>query len=494
MKRLLKFVLLVLTCLATVVAVRTAGLTSKQIDAEPADLLAVDSTAVATKLSRAIQFPTVSYLEAERIDAAAFSAFDDWLREAFPRVHAGLERETIGSASLLFTWRGSEPTLPPSLLTAHFDVVPVEPGTENKWSHPPFSGAIAEGYVWGRGAMDDKMGVITALEAVESLLAQGFRPRRTVWLFFGADEEVSGHGGAARFSQRLRETGTVPYFLLDEWMPILEGGIPGVDRPVALVRIAEKAYLTVEVSAESEGGHSSSPPLEGAVGILARALTRIEDHPMPARIDGAVRQMFDVLAPEMPLGQRAVFANLWLFEPLLKRQLAGKPSTNAMIRTSAALTVLKGSPKDNVLPQRASALVNFRILPGDTVEEVLDHLRRTVRDPRVKLAPLERPADPPPPSATETPAYRAIEKAIRQVEPSALVAPSLLIGTSDARYYEPFCRQVFGFRAVRLRNEDLTRFHGTNERVSLDDLTRSVRFFAQVIRNADGDRSTATTN
>lgn len=485
MKRALLAALAALVGLGAVVCVRALRLESRQVAVGPTDLVPVDSAAIADRLGRAIRIPTVSYLEAERVDPAAFAAFHAFLAEAFPAAHALLSRETVGTWSLAYTWPGSDPALPPLLLTAHFDVVPVDPGSEGRWTHPPFSGEIADGQVWGRGAIDDKAGVVSLLAAVEALAARGFAPRRTVLLFFGHDEERSGEEGAARFAAMLTRQGVEPFLLLDEWMPIAKG-LLDLERPVALVRIAEKAYLTVELAVEGEGGHSSVPPRETAVGILARAVSRLEAAPMPARLAGPARQMLDHLAPELPFGRRLVLGNLWLLRPLVLRQLAASPGTDAMVRTTTAPTMLRGSVKDNVLATRATAAVNFRILPGDTVEGVLEHARRVIDDPRVAIEPQGRPADPHPPSETGGEPFALVARSIRETLPEALVAPALLVGTSDARYYEGLSRAVYGFRPVRLGPEDLARFHGTNERIAVDDLVLGVRFFARLIENAAG--------
>lgn len=476
--------LLLLVLLAALVA-RASLLRSSQL-AEPAlEPRPVDAARVAGILARAIQLPTVSYEPGTLSDPAAFAALENLLAQSFPLLHARLSKEKVGAASLLFTWVGSDPGLAPVVLCAHQDVVPVEPGTEGGWEHPPFSGAIADGFVWGRGALDDKGGLVTLLEGLEQLAAQGFEPRRTVMVFLDHDEEAMGSGAAA-FAARLEAQGVKPFLVLDEWMPIVVGGFPGIDAPVAMVRVAEKAYLTVELSAEATGGHSSMPPRETAVGLVARAVARLEANPLPARLDGAARETFIALAPEMSFSSRLVMANLWLFEPLLKRRLAASPATDAWLRTTTAATVISGGVKDNVLPARARALVNFRLLPGDSVAAVLAHIARVIDDSRVKVTAVGQPEDPRPPSVVSGEGYRAVARTLRQVAPDTLVAPGLLVGTSDARFYQRFSDQVFGFRPFHLKPEDYPRFHGTNERVAIADLELAVRFFTRLVEVADG--------
>ncbi len=355
LQRSLSIPVLALLGLGAVLVLRAASLSSRQLAEPPAPNRPVDGARIAGVLARAIQLPTVSREPGTLADPAAFAALEELLVASFPRLHASLQKERVGAAGLLFTWQGSEPSLAPLVLTAHQDVVPVEPGTEAGWSQPPFAGVIEGGYVWGRGALDDKGGLITLLAGIESLLTQGFTPRRTVLVFLDHDEEVMG-SGAREFAGRLAAADVKPFLVLDEWMPIAAGGFPGITAPVALIRVAEKAYLTVELTAEAEGGHSSMPPRQTAVGFVSRAVTRLEAQPLPSRLAGAARSTLEALAPEMQFSNRLAMANLWLFAPLVERQLAAKPSTDAWIRTTTAPTVIAGGVKDNVLPARARAV------------------------------------------------------------------------------------------------------------------------------------------
>jgi carboxypeptidase PM20D1 len=305
------------------------------------------------RLAGAIRIPSVSPTDSAQRDSTAFRMMHAHVAHSFPRVHAALRREVVGRDALLYTWMGSDTTLPPVVLMGHIDVVPVEPGTEQRWTHPPFSGAIADEYVWGRGTLDNKATVLGVLEASEALLAQGFAPRRTVYLAFGADEEVGGQRGAAVIAALLRSRRVHPYFVVDEGGAVIAGVAPGVRAPVALVGIAEKGFTSVELIVRAEGGHSSMPPRSTAAGVLARAITRLEENPFPGGIRGAVAQQLDAFGREMSFGRRVIFANRWLFDGAIKRQLATSPATDAMLRTTTAVTMLEGSPKDNVLPSQA---------------------------------------------------------------------------------------------------------------------------------------------
>ncbi|HXY31093.1 MAG TPA: M20 family peptidase [Gemmatimonadaceae bacterium] len=480
MKRLALLALLVVLTLAAVALVRTIRFAPAAGISVAGDSIAIDDSAAAARLARALRFRTISYLDSG-VNAAEMLGLHAYLDSAFPRVHAALKREVVGGYSLLYTWRGSDTSAPPLILMSHMDVVPVEAGTEAGWAHPPFAGDIADGFVWGRGSLDDKVGVLAILEGVETILARGIKPNRTIYLAFGEDEEVRGSGARAIVSL-LASRGVHPNFVMDEGGVVAHDLVPGVSRPVALVGVAEKGYASVDLTVRDAGGHSSMPPPHTAVGVLSSAIVRVEANQMPARIAGATAVMFDRVAREMSFGSRFVFANRWLFEPLIVRQLSASPSTNATIRTTTAATMFEGSVKDNVLPQRARAVVNFRILPGDSVAGVLAHVRDVVRDPRVTVA-LHSTSneEPSPTSPTEGEPYQLLETAIAQRFPGTIIAPVLVTGATDARYYAALTPNVYRFLPLPLSPSDLSRIHGTNERVGVADYGRAVRFMTQLI-------------
>ncbi len=486
MKRILTVLGASVLILVAVLVFRAATVKSRQTQAEPVKDLAVDSRAAAQRLSGAIRFPTVSHEDGKSVEAAAFRSLHEYLQRSFPRVHAALIRETVAEHSLLYTWKGSNPGLAPILLMSHQDVVPVEPGTEKDWTHPPFSGLIDGGFIWGRGSLDDKVSVLAILEAAEMLLARGFQPQRTVYFAFGHDEEVGGVKGAAALAALLERRGVRPDLILDEGGAIAEGMVPGVTQPVAFIATAEKGYVSVELVAEEAGGHSSMPPRHGAIGRVAAAIERLEDHPMPARIDGATKRSFEFLAPEIPFGQRLVVANLWLFDPLAKRKFGSDPAGNARIRTTAAATVFQAGVKENVLPHRARAVINFRILPGDTIADVLRHVRDTVGSGiRVSPTGVAR-VEPSPESDTGAPGFALLQRTLAQTFPGVLVSPNLLSGGTDTKHYARLCRNIYRFLPIRMKEEDLGRLHGTNERVGVENYGEAVRFYAQLLRNGAG--------
>lgn len=434
-------------------------------------------------LAAAIRIPTVS-TEAG-VDPELFARFASFLEERYPRVHAGLTRERIGEHTLLFTWTGADPEAVPFLLMAHQDVVPVEPGTEEDWEQPPFSGVIADGFLWGRGAMDDKGSLIGILEAVESLLEDGFVPTATVYVLLGHDEEVGGTRGAAQVAARFGERGIRLGFVLDEGGAVATGVLPGAP-PLALVGIGEKASLDVELTAFGEGGHSSLPPAHTAVGRVASAVAAIERRPMAPRLE-TQRAFLESVAEVIPGPRGTLLRNSSLSAPLLRAVLTRSPQTNALIRTTMAATVIRGGVKSNVLPQEATALVNVRILPGDTEAAVLDHIRSVVGDAiRVQPVGFGVRSDPPPLSSTETPGFAAISATIAEVFPQAAVAPWILLGATDSRYFTSLADGVYRFAPISAAMADLSRIHGTGERLAVTDAAPVVGFYRRLIVRAGG--------
>ncbi len=488
MKRALAFLGLALLLFAAVLIARAVTLRSAQITLPPAPRIELaDPDAIVERLAAAIRIQTISHQDASQDDPAVFQAFREHLERSFPLLHTTLKRELFNERSLVYTWPGRDPQQLGVVLMAHQDVVPVEPGTESNWEQPPFSGAIADGFVWGRGAMDTKGKLLALCEAIEFLIGSGFQPTRTTHLVFGHDEEVGGRAGALLIAKRWEADGTRFEWVLDEGGTIGEGLVPGVAAPVALIGIAEKGYMTLALTASAEGGHSSMPPPHTAIGILAEAIVRVEGHPLPASLSGATRLFLAAVAPEMAFPLRIAVANADVLEPIVLRALSGSPRSNATIRTTTAVTMVSGGIKENALPASARAIVNFRILPGDTVQSVTEFIRKAVADPRVDVQLLEgSPAlDPSPVSSVDSLGFELLTRTIRETNPDVVVAPNLVLGGTDARYFHAVSDSVYRFGPLRLEAEDLKRAHGTNERLATADYVESVRFYIRLLQNAN---------
>jgi len=480
LRRFALLLLLALLGLAGVAFVRALTLEPATASPPPAPELRLDARRVCERLAGALRIPSVSSPEPDAVELGRREQMVDYVLETFAPLHQhlGFERHP---AALVLRWEGSEPGLDPLLLLAHLDVVPADP---EGWIHPPFAGEIAGGFVWGRGALDDKASAFAILEALEHLLGRGERPRRGGILALGLDEEVGGAEGAAQVAATLAAEGVRPFLVLDEGFAVLEGILELVPHPVAGVGVAEKGALRLELTVEAEGGHASMPERETALGILSGALARLEAEPMPARLDGAPALFFEELAREMEFGPKLLFVNRWLSEPLLRRQLEQRASTAALLRTTTAVTTASAGLAENVVPRRARATVDFRVHPRDELEEVLDHARAVIDDPRVNLEVLEPSWEASAISPTEGAAWEHLAATIRECYPGVQVAPALVLGATDARHYARLSPNVYRFNGLRLGLDDLARVHGVDERIAIRNYLEMIRFYARLIARA----------
>jgi len=462
---------------------------TEKVDLKPLlDGSEIDKLAVATRLSKGIQFATITHMDPEKKDPQVFKDFHRFLKQSFPMVHASLELEMVSELSLLYRWKGTDASLKPMMLMSHQDVVPVDPESRDRWVHAPFSGAISDDIIWGRGAVDIKSGVLGILEATENLLSKGFQPKRDVYLAFGHDEEIGGNEGAKIIAQTLRDRKLDFEFILDEGGSIVGGGIiPGVERPIALVGIAEKGYVSLQLKATDVGGHSSMPPKHTALGVIAKALVDLEASPFPANMEYS-RTMFENIGPAMGTLEKAVFANMWITEPIVEKILSGSKTTNASVRTTTAVTMAKGSSKDNILPSEASAVINFRIMPGETGETVLAHAKSIINNEAVEVTMKGGfSGDPSSVSVSDNAQFSQIKDAIHRVtqDEDLIVTPYLTMAGTDAKHYEGLSDSIYRFAFNRFSPDTLERMHGLNEQIKVDDYVDVVKFFRELILGAN---------
>ncbi|MBI1199608.1 MAG: M20 family peptidase [Phenylobacterium sp.] len=476
----------VVAVLAAVVIVRT--LTFKAPAA--ADLsgikvaapVTVDVARAAQHLSQAVQIPTVRHQNRADDDDAQWTRLHEFLQATYPAAHAAMTYDELTSRSLVYTWPGSDPSLAPIVLMAHQDVVPVTPGTEGDWKHPPFSGAIAEDAVWGRGSIDDKGSLIGIFEAIETLADAGFKPKRTVIVVSGGDEEVIGQGARAA-ADHLKAKGVKAEFVVDEGLAVLADN-PVTGGRLAVIGTAEKGYGTLKVVAKAAGGHSSAPPADGGgVVTLAKAIQAIAEKPFPMAFRGPGAAMIETVAPQAPLPVRMAVANKWLMGGVLVGQAAKSPAGAALLHTTIAPTMLQGSPKENVLPQDATAWINYRIAPGDTSETVMARAKAAVGDLPVELAWDRPPNEPSPVSSTSSWGWKVLAATAGAVA-DAPVAPSLVTAGTDSRFLAPVAKDVYRFQPVEFAMKDIEMVHGTNEHMTLKNLENMVQFYARLIETA----------
>jgi carboxypeptidase PM20D1 len=467
----------------------TARFRSRQLSLAPGPSVPVEAELAARRLAAALRFQTVSYLDRSRIDMGAFVALHAYLEETFPRLHERLQREVIGEASLLYTWEGSDPQAKPILFVFHLDVVPANEEThekaEDRWRRPPFAGEVAEGYVWGRGALDLKQGVMAAMEAIEHLAGTDFSPWRTICLAVGHDEEIGGDHGNGAVAAVLRSRGIRLECVFDEGGFVIEGLLPGIDAPVALVNVAEKGSVCLELCVEGEPSHAAMPAPETAIGSLCAALRRIESRPFSLKMTRPVEWMLDYLGPEMRPAYRFILANRAVFRRLVRRIFLRSPEGNALVRTTIVPTMIGAGVAANVVPPRATAVLNVRILPGDAIEKVIGHIRKTVADSRVGVRRLGgwpgREASAV--SSTRSFGFVALQRTVAEVFPGAVVAPGLLAGATDSRHYEDLAESTFRFIPTRLARGDLKRIHGLDERIAVESYGDMIRFYVRLIEN-----------
>lgn len=468
-----------------VVLLRTLRFKTERIEVPPVDPIEVDSEKAVRHLSKSIQFETISSQDSRLFDEKPFLEFHQFIQKSYPLIHKNLTREIVNKYALLYEWKGSEPGLKPIIFIAHTDVVPVEPGTEKDWQHAPYSGSIADGYIWGRGTLDMKGILIALLESVEHLIQQGFKPKRTIYLALGHDEEIGGNKGAAKIAEHLKAKGVKGMFSLDEGMAVLvESGSP-TGKPLAVVGIAEKGYATIKLTAQTEGGHSSIPPEKTTLTELSKAILDLQARQMPNKLSGVAGQYFDHVGPIMGFGKRLILANRWLFSYWLLKMIKNDSYFNAMTRTTMAPTMINGGVKENVLPSHAYALINFRILPGQTVDDVIAHVKKIINNSTIEVSIHGRvTGNPTPVSETECAEYGAIRKCIRQFFPDVTVTPGLVLGGTDSKHFLSIVDNTYRFEPFLYNSEDLKRIHGTDERLSVDDYIRSIQFYAQVMKEA----------
>ncbi|MBQ6020677.1 MAG: M20/M25/M40 family metallo-hydrolase [Clostridia bacterium] len=443
----------------------------------------VDLERYKRNLSDAIRIPTVSDRDRDKVDWAQFEKFHALLEERYPLFHKAFSKEVISDASLLYYMPGSDPSLDPIAMIAHQDVVPVTPGTEQDWKYEPFGGVEAEGCIWGRGSIDMKNHLIAVMESVETLLEEGWRPARDVYVLLGHNEENMMHreSGAAYISRELERRGVHLEALMDEGGAVLEAHVKGLlDVNVIGVGIAEKGQADIEITLAGKGGHSSQPPVHNALGRMADVIKDLEDHQFKSEFTPLLGELFMRPAAKGTLPVRMVAANLKALKPALTLALSKIPLAAGIVRTTTAVTMAKGSPAPNVLPQKASINVNFRMMPGTSTKDVIDHIRKVVRNKDIELR-VVKTKEPSKVSPIDTPAFRKIEE-IYGADPKNVVIPYLVFGGTDSYLYEPVCENIYRYSPFRLSVALLANTHGTNERIPVDCMEDAVVFFKRYIR------------
>jgi carboxypeptidase PM20D1 len=480
-KKILVALGVALLLLIAFVLINTFRVKAWPVKAETITLAPVSDSAI-RHLSKAVQFPTISFSDSSAIDTIAFTSFGSFIEKAYPLVHQHLAKTMINQFSYVFEWKGQQSDLAPIIIMGHYDVVPVEAAALNKWTVPPFSGTITDTCVWGRGSVDDKSGVISILEAAEAMLHKGFVPQRTLFLCFGHDEEISGRSAGAVVDY-LEQKKVRAEMVLDEGGQISEQRVKDVKRPIAVIGVAEKGYASFELTVQKAGGHSMMPDKETAIDILTAALHKLRSKTPAVRMTPPVEEFVKRIGSSSEnFTNRMAAGNMWLFKSLIRSKLSAQPEGSAMIHTTIVPTILQSGIKDNVIPSVARSIVNSRILTGETAVTVEEFIRKTINDDRVEIRKFGRfNSDPSPATSMQSPAFKRMESAIYKTIPKAIPVPYLMIGATDSRYYRRISDGVVNFFPMT----DSKGFHGIDERLPVRDLQRAINFIMTIIEETN---------
>ena len=475
---------IILLVILAIVLFKTLTFNSKQINAVNKIHNTEISASAIDRFCSILKHPTVSY--PHKIDTLAFIEQDSAIQSLYPLLHKRLERQTVNDFSLVYHWKGKDSDLDPILLLSHLDVVPIEEDAMSLWEHPPFSGKIVDGNIWGRGTLDVKISTIGILEAVTLLLEEEFQPSRDIYLAFGHDEEVGGTNGAKSICAYFEKQNIQFEYVLDEGLVVLKDALEGLEKPLAMIGIAEKGFANIKLSVKlPDGGHSSMPPSKTAIGMLSKAVNHLEQNQFPSKINGAVKALFEYAGPEMSPLYKVLFANLWLTKGIIKKQLGKDATAAALLRTTTAPTIMNSGIKSNVLPSMADAVVNFRILPGETVASVKERVIKIIDNPlvEVNLDP-NFSSNPSKVSDLDSFGFRSIQKTVQEIFPEAVISPGLVIVATDSRHYQTIANDIYRFLPVEISRQDIKGIHGHNEHISIENFKNTISFYKRLIVNS----------
>lgn len=463
--------------LLAVLVIRALAFRPKPQKYGQGEAVSFDEKAAVDALQKLVQRKTISYNDPALEDDKEFQKLIDLLPELYPHVFRTCVFQQLPDRALLFRWPGKESTTP-SVMMAHYDVVPVN---EESWDKPPFAGIIEDGVLWGRGTLDTKVTFNGVLSAANHLIAQGFQPEQDIYFAFSGGEEVNGMG-AVNIVNYFAENGIQPALVVDEGGAVVENVFPGVTTPCGMIGIAEKGMMNVCYTARSGGGHASAPPPKTPVTSLAKACGQILKKPFKMHLTKPAAEMFDTLGRHSSFALKLVFANLWLFRPVLDLicRLSGG-EMNALCRTTTAFTMMEGSNARNVIPAEAKLISNMRLNPADTVESAAAYLKKVVNDDSVEITVLES-FEPSPISETDCPSWDKVASSVAQTWPGCIVSPYLMVQCSDSRHYRDLSRHVYRFSAMDMTAEERRSIHGNNEKIRLETIARAVEFYIRLMK------------
>lgn len=501
-------VLLVLIIIfAAIILIRTVTYPFAKSSPDRKDMLparVMPSVKALERLAGGVRIPTVSD-EIGRAENNPFDRFKTYLADVYPQVYANMDTMTINGYGMLFRWKGRDSSLDPILFLSHYDVVPVigyeaetDPGEvifrpddklspaldefSSEWDYHPFSGAVVDGRVYGRGTLDMKGMLFGIMEAIDELLAAGFRPERDIWLAFGHDEEISGLEGAVHIANYFKEQGMTFEGVYDEGGVVAAPGLGGINTAMALIGTAEKGFLTLRIKVYGTGGHSSMPPAKGSLVYAAEIMQKLNENQVPARLIPPISSFLDNVGGFMNFGSRMAIANKWLFKNMLFKSMAKTPATNALTRTTTAVTMAKGSDAPNVLASVAEVVVNYRILTGESVADIVAHVEKICEgyDTEIEIVSSREPSNT---SEPDSRAYGILKESLEKLYPGAVITPYLTIGGTDAYKYEIVSNKVYRMTPIYLNEYEQRTVHNENEFISLDNFGRMIAHFKYIMEN-----------
>jgi carboxypeptidase PM20D1 len=513
MKKFLFLILLLVGILIAVVVVKTITHPFATLaDNQQVPVKVPISEMVVRRFANGLTYQTISYIDSVENNFAVYDSFLVYLNEQYPRVFERLEKTVINKYQIVLRWKGSNESLKPILFMSHYDVVhpgphdyehddeysgqnmfdlhdeelplPMEEFTN--WEQPPFGGVVKNGRIYGRGAIDMKSVLFALLESVDALLAQGTTPERDIYIALNPDEEVGGLRGAAKMAEYFKDKGMQFEAIFDEGGIIATPGTAeGINQNLAFIGVAEKGVVAYRIKVKGTGGHSSMPPLQTAAGKAAVIMQRLETNQMPQRIIGPMQNFLNIAGAGMGFTGRMAIANQWLFEGILLKKMAKIPQTNALTRTTTAITMLKGSDGNNVLPQKVEIVVNFRILPGETSVDVLNHIKKACEGFEVEIDAARIPVEPSNLSPTEGKPYELILAGIEKLYPGTLVTPYLTLGATDCKHMGELSNNIYRFMPVLLNPIEQRTIHNFNEYMSVENYARMIAYYTHLMQNFD---------
>ena len=463
--------------LVLVVVIRTVAFKPTSAKETPVDEIEFDKDGAVEALQKLVRFKTVSYADSSLEDNAEFEGFINALPNIYPNVFKTCEFNILPNRALLFKWKGKTDKNP-AVYMAHYDVVPV---VYDNWEKDPFGAELENGVVWGRGTLDTKATFNAVMFSAEHLIKQGFTPEIDYYFAFSGGEEINGKG-AVNIVDWFENNGITPEFVLDEGGAVVENVFPGVKKPCGLIGIAEKGMMNLQYKVKSNGGHASSPKPNSPIELLSKACLKVLNNPFKAHLSEPVAKMFDTLGRNSNFLYRMIFANHWLFMPVLNLIcIKSGGELNALMRTTTAFTMMSGSDAPNVIPPEASIVSNMRLNPCDNMESALEYLKKTVNDDKVQITKIHG-MNPSRISQTDCKAYDKVASSVVSTWKGSIAAPYLMMQCSDSRHYGRISDKVYRFSAMDLTSEERATIHGNNERIRVETALKAAEFYVRLMK------------